>query len=77
MAVDTSFFTSYLSEEIRDEGRAQGEAKALLRLLERRAVNVPEEAQERIRACTDIDQLDRWFDRAVTAESAEELFAEE
>jgi hypothetical protein len=80
VAVDTSFFTSPLAEELRDEGRAEGraegKAEAILRLLDRRGIEVSSQERERIAACDDLDLLDLWFDRAIAARSAREVFAE-
>ncbi|MBD0745616.1 hypothetical protein [Streptomyces sp. CBMA152] len=76
MAADLSFFKSPISEEIRDEGRAKGRAEDTLRLLERRGVEVPDEARERITTCDDLDTLSRWFDLAITATTIEEVFAD-
>jgi predicted transposase YdaD len=56
------------------EGRAKGRAKAVLRVLAARRIEVPEEARARISACTDLRQLDAWLDRAVVATSVAELF---
>lgn len=58
------------------EGKAQGEAKGVLRVLEVRGLPVSVEARARITACTDLDLLNDWLDRAGSVESAEELFAE-
>ncbi|MEV3997092.1 hypothetical protein AB0K62_15655 [Streptomyces halstedii] len=85
VAVDLSFYTSPLSEEIRDEGRdegralgeARGQAKSLLMMLDLRGVVIPDEAREKINGCVDTELLDRWFTRAATATSAEEIFAGE
>ncbi|MEU1484239.1 hypothetical protein [Streptomyces sp. NPDC005752] len=81
VAVDLSFYTSPLSEEIRDEGRAAGRAAGraedILRLLRLRGVPVPDEAREKIAGCDDLHLLDRWFTGAVTATTAEDVFAEE
>ena len=49
------------------QGRLQGRAEAVLRILTARGVQVVEEAQQRILACTDVATLDRWFDRALNA----------
>ncbi len=76
MAVDLSFYKSYISEEIRDEGRAQGRAEDILLVLETRGIDAPDEARERITACDDPDLLRRWLARAVTASSAAEIFME-
>ncbi|WP_304450774.1 hypothetical protein [Nocardiopsis sp. YSL2] len=59
-----------------DSLRAEGEAKALLRVLARRGIEVPGEARERILRCTDEETLDTWLDRSVTATTMDELFAE-
>ncbi|WP_406332280.1 hypothetical protein [Streptomyces sp. NBC_00203] len=77
MAVDLSFFQSPLAEEIRDEGRAEGRAGAILRVLDRRGIDVSDEDRERIASCDDLDMLDRWLDRAITATSASEVFVED
>ncbi|MEV0847821.1 hypothetical protein AB0J21_18455 [Streptomyces sp. NPDC049954] len=80
VAADLSFYTSPLSQEIRDEGRVEGRvsdrAEAVLALLARRGVDIPEAARTRVSACQDYDTLVRWFDRAVTARAADEIFAE-
>ena len=56
------------------EGRSEGEAKAVLRVLAARGIEVPEEARARISACADLRQLDAWLDRASVATSVAELF---
>jgi hypothetical protein len=53
---------------------AEGEARSIVRVLERRGLSVSPEQRERILACADIATLDRWLNAAVTASSAEELF---
>ncbi|MEV3992064.1 hypothetical protein AB0J57_24435 [Streptomyces sp. NPDC049837] len=76
MAVDVSFYKSPMSEEIRDEGRAQGRAEDILIVLEQRGIDVPGEARDRITGCGDPELLRQWLARAVTAPSAEEIFVE-
>lgn len=61
-------------DEGRAEGRAEGEATALLAVLAARGIEVPEDARARITSCTDLDQLETWIRRAVTASSVRELF---
>ncbi|MGW2015452.1 hypothetical protein [Streptomyces sp. NPDC001927] len=56
-------------------GKAEAKAEAVLRVLAARGVDVPEAAALRISSCTDTDVLDTWLDRAITATTAEELFA--
>ncbi|WP_374955439.1 hypothetical protein [Streptomyces sp. Ru72] len=77
VAVDLSFYKSYISEEIRDEGRAQGRAEDILVVLELRGLDVSGDVRRRITDCTDPDVLRRWLIRAVTAPKAEEIFEDE
>jgi hypothetical protein len=53
---------------------SQGEAKAVLRILSFRGIEVPDDARERITGCTDVDQLEAWVDHAMTATSVYDLF---
>ncbi|MEE1750942.1 hypothetical protein [Streptomyces sp. SP18CS02] len=81
MAVDMSFFKSPImqdyTEEVRAKAQAQGEAKALLIILEQRGIHISDAARERINAGEDPEILLRWLTRALSATSAEEIFAEE
>ncbi len=56
------------------EGKAHGEAAALLGVIEARGLSLPEEVRARIVECTDITLLDGWVRRAATASSVDELF---
>jgi hypothetical protein len=55
-------------------GEARGEVRALLKVLAKRRIAVPEDAYRRISTCADVEQLDVWVERAVTAESIDEVF---
>ncbi|MFB7559382.1 hypothetical protein [Streptomyces brevispora] len=85
VAVDTSFYKSFMSEEIRDEGRvegraeglAEGQARGLLLIFEVRGIAVTDQIREKITNCSDPQLLNRWLKHAITASSAEEVFAEE
>ena len=81
VAVDLSFYKSDLSEEIRDEGRAEGAARRaaedILEILDVRGIAVPEAVRERITACGDPEILRHWHRRAVTAPTAVEIFEDE
>ncbi|MFF8830625.1 hypothetical protein [Streptomyces sp. NPDC015131] len=84
--MDLSFYTSPISEELRDEGReagreegreegrAAGIAESILLLLEQRGIDVPDEARDRLAHCDDLDTLHRWLLRAPTAPTAEDVF---
>jgi predicted transposase/invertase (TIGR01784 family) len=65
----------------RQEGRAEGQLQgrleaqrnALLRLLARRGIALGEPERARIATCTESATLDRWFDQALTANTAAEV----
>jgi hypothetical protein len=71
----TRTYQSEYAQMIRAEGRAEGEAKAVLRVLERRGITVSSAAREQILACTDTTVLDGWLDRALDAASVDDVFA--
>ncbi|MFF9013323.1 hypothetical protein ACF09C_10210 [Streptomyces sp. NPDC014870] len=77
VASDLSFYKSYLSEELRAEGRAESSAAAILIVLEQRGLEVSDAVRERVTGCDDPEVLRRWLVRAVTVGSAEEIFADE
>jgi hypothetical protein len=58
----------------RQEGRQEGEAAALLEVLDARGIELPTEERQRVLACKDLDQLKHWLRRAATAKSLDELF---
>lgn len=62
--------------EIKGERRGELRAKAekVLELLQMRGLEVPEAARERILACTDLDEVDRWFTSAFSASQVEDIF---
>jgi hypothetical protein len=76
MMANTFDYHSPWVDSLRAEGEAKGEAKAILRVLARRGIEVPEEARDRISRCTDGKTLDAWLDRSLTATAVDELFAE-
>jgi hypothetical protein len=61
-------------QEGREEGHLEGERQALLKVLEARGFTVEGTAQQRIQACTERAQLERWLSQAVTVKSVQELF---
>jgi hypothetical protein len=62
-------------KEGRKEGQAAGKAEAILLVLEARGVNVNEAQRAQITGCTNLRQLKRWVQLAVTVEKASDLFA--
>ncbi|MEM9457136.1 MAG: Rpn family recombination-promoting nuclease/putative transposase [Myxococcota bacterium] len=57
-----------------EEGMAKGMAKALLQLLEHRRVPISSEQQRRVLTTQDEPTLERWFQRALCADSVERVF---
>ena len=76
----TSEYEKTFVERIHDQGIAEGEAKgkaeAVLKLLDARHLAPSQEQRQRVASCTDPAQLDLWFDRAITAGAAAEVFAD-
>lgn len=55
------------------KGEAKGEANAILTVLATRGIAVPSHHAETILACTDLDQLQQWLTKAVTATTVDDL----
>jgi hypothetical protein len=58
------------------QGRAEGEARALLTALRIRGIAVPDATRERILAQKDPDHLNRWLEKAIVATSLAEVMDE-
>jgi hypothetical protein len=56
------------------DGEVKGEAKSIIRVLQRRGLVPTDAEREQIAACADAAQLDVWLDRALTARSVSDLF---
>jgi predicted transposase YdaD len=59
-----------------EKGRKEKQREVLLRLLSRRFGALPEAVADRVRGAK-LDQLDRWFDRGITAHSLDAVFVDE
>jgi hypothetical protein len=55
------------------EGEAKGKAESVLTILATRGLTVTEAQRSRLLACTDLLQLDHYLQRALTAESTEDV----
>lgn len=75
------FWRHPLAEQVREEGREEGRvrerAEMVLRVLEWRGVPVSDAVRERVGACTDLEQLEVWAQRAVHVTDDADLFAGE
>jgi hypothetical protein len=67
---------SKLTSERQVRSLAEGEARALLRVLERRDIATSVEQRERVLACSDLATLEAWLDRAAMAPTAQEVFGD-
>jgi hypothetical protein len=70
-------FQEYADEAVRKVApglRAEGRAISIVRVLESRRIPVSAAARRRIKACKDLERLDVWLSRAVTAASVHEVF---
>lgn len=73
----SEFARHYVAQGVaqgRAAGRLEGEMSALLAVLEARGLQVDEQARQRIAACTELEQLQRWLRKAVSIQSVQELF---
>ncbi len=58
----------------RAEGRAETLGVAIMKALATRGIRVDKMRAEEIRSCADLNQLNAWFDKALTAETADDVF---
>jgi ribosomal protein L13E len=56
------------------EGKAAGEAEAVLLVLQARGLDITADDRRRITGCADLAQLKTWVARAATVQSTSELF---
>jgi hypothetical protein len=63
-------------DEMRAEGRRLGKIEFLVELLNKRGLLLDDELRARVDRCTDEAQLQRWFDRALTATTVAAVFDE-
>lgn len=61
--------------EAETRGEAKAKAQDILKILAKRELALSEAHRERVLGCTDLVVLDRWFDRALTVATIDELFA--
>jgi hypothetical protein len=78
LKLDDYVWQSDFAIKHRSEGKAEGKAeeaaKAVLTMLRARKICVPDEVKQRVVDCADLDQLERWLERATTVNTAGELF---
>ncbi|MGW0970889.1 hypothetical protein [Streptomyces sp. NPDC002516] len=77
MAPVNYFFQNPVAEQLRDEGRIEDRIEMILRILELRGIEVSESTRLRVRACSDLEQLKIWSERAVHVTDPADLFTPE
>ncbi|MEU9360109.1 hypothetical protein AB0D35_18620 [Streptomyces sp. NPDC048301] len=81
VAVDLSFYTSPLSEEIRDEGRVEGRietcAEGALLILGIRGIEITDTTRDKVTGCDDPELLRRWMVRAAVVTTSDQIFDDE
>lgn len=73
MAITGHRYESEFALRYFNKGKAEGEAEAVLAILDARGVAVSDEDRARIASCTSLAQLDAWVRRAITAEKIQDL----
>lgn len=68
-----SEFARRIGSRFKAEGKAEGEAGALLAILEARRIEVPDDVRAELMACTDTAQLEAWIRRAATADKIQDV----
>jgi hypothetical protein len=79
MATETYLYQGEYAQSLLARGKAQGlaegEAKAVLVILEVRGIAFAESDRERIASTQDLSTLERWIERAKVVDSVDQLFA--
>ena len=61
-------------ESFKKEGIEEAKAEDILKLIDARGIKVAKEQREQVTASAGLAKLDKWFDLALTAETAEDIF---
>lgn len=70
----TTVFRDEFVDGLLDQGKAEGRAEMILRVLAARGLRVPAPLRDQVLACTDASQLAAWGDRAATATTLDQVF---
>jgi flagellar biosynthesis/type III secretory pathway protein FliH len=77
----SDFIEGFVQQGLRKglkEGMEQGAVKAksedILKIIDSRAIDVTAEQRNQVASCIDIAQLDEWFDSALAADTAADIF---
>lgn len=67
------FIESFKKEGI-EEGLVEAKAEDVLKIIDARGIATTREQREKVTSSRDLAQLDTWFDRALTAKAAADIF---
>jgi hypothetical protein len=56
------------------ERAVNAKSEDVLKIIDAPAIDVTGEQRDHVSSCTDIAQLDQWFDSALTAQTATDIF---
>ncbi|MDO0933379.1 hypothetical protein QQY66_17415 [Streptomyces sp. DG2A-72] len=59
-----------------EETIIKARAEDILRILDRRGIEVSDAVREQVTSCSDLEVLGTWLDRSLTVSNGEELFEE-
>ena len=73
----SDFIEGFVQEGVQEglhKGAVKAKSEAVLKVTDARAINLTAEQREQVSSCTDIAQLDEWFDSALVAVTAADIF---
>ena len=69
----SDFIESYVQQGVQ-QGEVKAKAEGVIKIIDTRGIHATDQQRDRVSSCTDIAQLDEWFDRALVAASAADIF---
>ncbi len=69
----SDFVEGFVQEGLH-QGAVKAKAEDVLKIIDARAIDVTANQRDQVSSCTDIAQLDQWFDSALTAQTATDIF---
>ena len=69
----SDFIEAFVQEGLH-KGAVKAKSEDILKVIDARPINLTAEQREQVSSCTDIAQLDEWFDSALVAETAADIF---
>jgi hypothetical protein len=69
----SDFAKKYFGQGL-EKGLEEGEARAVVKVLEARGLKVSKAVRQRVASCADLAQLDQWLQRATAVKKAAEIF---